>query len=82
MAFTKATLVTVLYQKESTMEVNDHLLTHSDDIGQLKLVPNLSGHGSESFPVFLNGVILQKNNAAIIIAAVITTHHESELRFR
>ena len=37
----------------------------------------LSGHGSESFAAFLNGVILQKNNAAVI-----TTHHESELRFR
>ena len=55
----------------------------------------LSGHGSESFAAFLNGVILQKNNAAflngvilqknnvaVITAAVITTHHESELRFR
>ena len=42
----------------------------------------LSGHGSESFAAFLNGVILQKNNAAVITAAVIITHHESELRFR
>ena len=42
----------------------------------------LSGHGSESFAAFLNGVILQKNNAALISAAVITTHHESALRFR
>ena len=42
----------------------------------------LSGHGSESFDAFLNGVILQKNNAALITAAVITTHHESALRFR
>ena len=42
----------------------------------------LSGHGSESFAAFLNGVILQKNNAAVITAAVIRTHHESELRFR
>ena len=42
----------------------------------------LSGHGSESFAAFLNGVILQKNNTAVITAAVITTHHESELRFR
>ena len=42
----------------------------------------LSGHGSESFAAFLNGVILQKNNAAVITAAGITTHHESELRFR
>ena len=33
----------------------------------------LSGHGSKSFAAFLNGVILQKNNAAVI-----TTHHESE----
>ena len=32
----------------------------------------LSGH--ESFATFLNGVILQKNNAAFITAAVITTH--------
>ena len=44
------------------------------------------GHGSESFAAFLNGVILQKNNAAVITAAmitaaVITTHHESALRF-
>ena len=36
--------------------------------------------GSESFAAFLNGVILQKNNATVITAAVITTHHESELR--
>ena len=42
----------------------------------------LSGHGSESFAAFLNGVILQKYIAAVITAAVITTHHESELRFR
>ena len=43
----------------------------------------LSGHGSESFAAFLNGVILQqKNNAAVITAAVITTHHESDSRFR
>ena len=43
----------------------------------------LSGHGSESFAAFLNGVILQqKNNAAVITAAVITTHHESKLRFK
>ena len=42
----------------------------------------LSGHGSESFAVFLNGVILQKKNAAVITAAVITTHHESKLRFK
>ena len=44
----------------------------------------LSGHGSESFAEFLNGVILllQKNNVAVITAAVITTHHESELRFK
>ena len=33
----------------------------------------LTGHGSESFAAFLNGVILQKNNAAVITAAVITT---------
>ena len=26
----------------------------------------LSGHGNESFAAFLNGVILQKNNAAVI----------------
>ena len=26
----------------------------------------LSGHGSESYAAFLNGVILQKNNAAVI----------------
>ena len=34
----------------------------------------LSGHGSESFVAFLNGVIfiLQKNNAALITAAVTT----------
>ena len=33
----------------------------------------LSGHGSESFAAFLNGVILQqKNNAAVITAAVTT----------
>ena len=43
----------------------------------------LSGHGSESFAAFFNGVILQKNNAAVITAVVITiTHHESALRFR
>ena len=30
------------------------------------------GHGCESFAAFLNGVILQKNNAAVITAAVIT----------
>ena len=43
----------------------------------------LSGHGSESFAAFLNGVILQnKKNAAVITAAVITTHHESKLRFK
>ena len=42
----------------------------------------LSGHGSESFVAFLNGVILQKNYTAVITAAVIRTHHESELRFR
>ena len=49
----------------------------------------LSGHGSESFAAFLNGVILQtkqKNaaviTAAVITAAVITTHHESKLRFK
>ena len=43
----------------------------------------LSGHGSESFAAFLNGVILQqKNNAAVITAAVITTHHESKLIFK
>ena len=30
----------------------------------------LSGPGSESFAAFLNGVILQKNNAAVITAAV------------
>ena len=40
------------------------------------------GHGSESFAAFLNGVILQKNNAAVITEAVNTTHHESALRFR
>ena len=38
-----------------------------------------SGHGSESFAAFLNGVILQKINAAVITAAVITAHHGSEL---
>ena len=32
----------------------------------------LSGQGSESFAAFLNGVILQKNNAAFITAAVTT----------
>ena len=32
----------------------------------------LSGHGSESFAAFVNGVILQKNNAAVITAAVTT----------
>ena len=32
----------------------------------------LSGHGRESFAAFLNGVILQKNNAAVITAAVTT----------
>ena len=32
----------------------------------------LSGHGSESFAAFFNGVILQKNNAAVITAAVTT----------
>ena len=32
----------------------------------------LSGHGSESFAVFLNVMILQKNNAAVISAAVTT----------
>ena len=32
----------------------------------------LSGHGSESFAAFLNGVILQNNNAAVITAAVTT----------
>ena len=42
----------------------------------------LSGHGSESFAAFFNGVILQKNNAAVITTAVITTHHESKLRFK
>ena len=43
----------------------------------------LSGHGSESFAAFLNGVILQqKKHAAVITAAVITTHHESKLRFK
>ena len=43
----------------------------------------LSGHGSESFAAFLNGVILQQQkNAAVITAAVITTHHESKLRFK
>ena len=43
----------------------------------------LSGHGSESFAVFLNGVKLQQQkNAAVITAAVITTHHESKLRFK
>ena len=42
----------------------------------------LSGHGSEFFAAFLNGVILQQKNAAVITAAVITTHHESALRFR
>ena len=42
----------------------------------------LSEHGSEAFAAFLNGMILQKNNAAVITAVVITTHHESELRFR
>ena len=30
----------------------------------------LSGHGSESFAAFLNGVILQKNNVAVVTAAV------------
>ena len=30
------------------------------------------GHGSESFAAFLNGVILQINNAAVITAAVTT----------
>ena len=30
------------------------------------------GHGSESFAAFLNGVILQKNNAVVITAAVTT----------
>ena len=42
----------------------------------------MSGHGSESFAAFLNGVILQQKNAAVITAAVITTHHESKLRFK
>ena len=42
----------------------------------------LSGHGSESFAAFFNGVILQKNNAAVITTAVITTHHESKLRLK
>ena len=43
----------------------------------------LSGHGSESFAAFLNGVIFQQQkNAAVITAAVITTHHESKLRFK
>ena len=43
----------------------------------------LSGHGSESFAAFLNGVIVQqKNNAAVITATVITTHHESKLKFK
>ena len=42
----------------------------------------LSGHVSESFAAFFNGVILQKNNAAVITTAVITTHHESKLRFK
>ena len=51
------------------------------DIGHGKIVifdPNkinlfvLSGYGSESFAAFLNGVILQKNNAAVITAAVTT----------
>ena len=37
----------------------------------------LSGHGSESFAAFLNGVILQNNNAALITAAVNTTHHNT-----
>ena len=27
----------------------------------------LSGHGSESFAAFLNGVILHKNNAAVVL---------------
>ena len=31
-----------------------------------------SGHRSESFAAFLNGVILQKNDAAVITAAVTT----------
>ena len=32
----------------------------------------LSGYVSKSFAAFLNGVILQKNNAAFITAAVTT----------
>ena len=33
----------------------------------------LSGHGSESFAAFLNGVILQQQKNAAVITAAVTT---------
>ena len=42
----------------------------------------LSGHGSEYFAAFLNGVILQQKNAAVITAAVITTRSRPDRDFR